>query len=56
MNFDESNDFFFEKNENWKKKIMKNETKQHLFDFANKYREYLIFRFSEMIKKRTFVN
>ena len=34
---------------------MKNKTKRYLFDFVDKYREYLIFRFFET-KKRTFIN
>ena len=50
MNFDESNDFMSDENDNWKKKILKNEKKRYSFDFVDKYRKYLIFRFSEMKK------
>ena len=50
MNFDESNDFMSDKNENWKKRILKNETKRYSFDFVDKYHEYLNLRFFEMKK------
>ena len=48
VNFDESNDFMSDESDNWKKKILKNEKKRYSFDFVDKYREYLISRFSEM--------
>ena len=48
MNFDESNDFMSDESDNWKEKILKNKKKRYSFDFADKYREYLILRFFEM--------
>ena len=38
----------FDENEDWKKEILKNETKRYSFEFVDKYREYLILQFFEV--------
>ena len=48
INFDKSNNFMFNENDNWKKNLKNEKKKRYSFDFVDKYREYLISRFSKM--------